>query len=164
MNVSQHLSTRLSQRDAVSVTNPPPQVEQTSSGLSIVGAWSIVGTLLKGEESNMPFLGVAIFTADRCVATSSTSYAQLVGVWKPLNFTSIQFSLVGPMIGEGAWLGNLYEYAAKVDLSGDGLSFSTPVAVPVRGLDENVISLTWINLVGTRIQVGVPDTLPRQSK
>ncbi len=116
----------------------------------------------------MPFLGVAIFTADRCVATSSTSYAQLVGVWKPLNFTSIQFSLVGPIIGKGAWLGNLYEDAAKVDLSGDGLSFSTPVAVPVRilvrGLDENVISLTWINLVGTRIQVGVPDTLPRQSK
>jgi len=163
MNVSQHVSTLLSHREGHSSLT---QTEQTSPNLSIVGAWSIVGTLLSGGDPSKPFLGVAIFTADGYIATSSTFYTQSAGAWRTLSSTCIQFSLVEPMVGGGAWIGDFYDYAAKVDLSGDGLSFSTPEDTPMqtllRGPDGNIITPMQINLTGVRIQVGVPETLPQQ--
>jgi hypothetical protein len=140
--------------------------EQGSANVSIVGAWSIVGTLLSGGDPNRPFLWVAIFTADGCMAMSSTFYTQSAGTWRSLSPTSIQFSLVEPMIGGGAWIGDFYDYAAEVNISSDGLSFSMPASIPMqtvlRGPDGKIITPMSIILTGTRIQVGPPDTLPRQ--
>jgi hypothetical protein len=140
--------------------------EQVSANVSIVGAWSIVGTLLSGGDPNRPFLWVAIFTTDGCMAMSSSFYTQSAGIWRSLSPTSIQFSLVEPFIGGGAWIGDFYNYAAEVNISSDGLSFSMPASTPMqtllRGPDGEIITPMSILLTGTRIQVGPPETLPRQ--
>lgn len=142
--------------------------EQASANVSIIGAWSITGTPLSGGDPNRPFLGVAIFTADGCMATSYTSYAQSAGTWRSLSPTSIQFSQVEPVVGGGAWIGDFYDYAAEVNISSDGLSFSTPASTPMqmllRGPDGKIITPMSITLTGTRIQIGPPDTLPRQKQ
>lgn len=140
--------------------------EQTSTNASIVGAWSIKGTLLSGGDPGRSFLSVAIFTGDGCVATSGNSYTQSAGAWKTLSPSSIRFSLVEPMISGGAWIGNFYYYAAEVNLSGDGLSFSTPPNTPIqallRGPDGNIRTEMTLLLEGERIQIGPPSTLPLQ--
>ena len=140
--------------------------EQSSTNVSIIGAWSIKGTPLSDGDPSKPFLGVAIFTEDGYVATSSTLYTQSAGAWKMLSPTCIHFSLVEPMIGGGTWIGSFYHFAAAVNLSNDGLSFSTSTSTPVqtlfRGPDGNILNEMTILLEGERIQIGSPETLPLQ--
>lgn len=137
-----------------------------STRISIVGAWNMKGTVLSGGDTGKPVLGIAIFTADGCVATSGNAYTQSAGVWKTVSPSSIQFSLVEPLISGGVWSGSFYYSAAEVSLSGDGLSFSTPAGTPLqallRGPDGNARTEMTILLEGERIQIGIPSTLPVQ--
>jgi len=130
----------------------------------IVGAWCTKASFLEGW-TGLDW-GVWCFNTDSTVMMGSSLDTHGYGAWSQNPDGSYAFSAIEQFFDKQVWTMNINIYAPQVVMNNDGNSFSTPDDQPVQGVlydpAGNFIGRSTIELLGTRIQLGAANILPKQ--